>query len=134
MALVLFDTNILIDALKGYPEALDELAYWDGPAISAITWMEICAGAHTQDVPKLHAFFDEFGFEILHTNHQIMAGAAKIRGDSIRSGAKVALPDAIILATALVHKLTLITRNKTSKGRACASPTNWSPMQMVRSG
>ena len=34
--LVLFDTNILIDWSKGYPEALIELAHWDDPAISAI--------------------------------------------------------------------------------------------------
>lgn len=39
MALVLFDTNILIDGSKNYPEALAELAHWDQPAISAITWM-----------------------------------------------------------------------------------------------
>lgn len=41
MALVLFDTNILIDALHGYEHALQELAHWDEPSISAVTWMEI---------------------------------------------------------------------------------------------
>lgn len=37
--LVLFDTNILIDWSKGYKQALTELAHWDNPAISVITWM-----------------------------------------------------------------------------------------------
>ena len=32
-ALVLFDTNILIDWSKGYAQALIELARWDDPAI-----------------------------------------------------------------------------------------------------
>lgn len=43
--LVLFDTNILIDWSKGYPEALTELAHWDHPAISVITWIELYGGA-----------------------------------------------------------------------------------------
>jgi predicted nucleic acid-binding protein len=111
MALVLYDSNILIDALKGYAEALDELAHWDGPAISAITWMEVNAGAKPDEVPKLDAFFQDFGFEIIHTNDRIMTGAAKLRGDSIRNGPKILLPDAIILATAIAENLTLITRN-----------------------
>jgi hypothetical protein len=39
MALVLYDTNILIDAPKNLQEALNELAYWDGPAIRQLPWL-----------------------------------------------------------------------------------------------
>lgn len=111
MALVLYDTNILIDALKGYTEALDELTHWENPSISAITWMEIYAGAAPEDKPSLDAFFSEFGFQVIHTNDAIMARTAMIRGDSIRNKPKIALPDAIILATGIVGNLTIITRN-----------------------
>jgi predicted nucleic acid-binding protein len=55
MALVLFDTNILIDALKGYKAALDELEYWNEPAISVITWMELFAGAKSDDIGNFQA-------------------------------------------------------------------------------
>lgn len=112
MALVLFDTNILIDALKGYQAALDEIAYWDGPAISAITWMEIYAGAQPEEVSAIDTLIHEVGFEVIHTNDEIARLAAQIRGDSIRAKRKIALPDAIIMATAQVRNLTIITRNK----------------------
>ena len=112
MALVLYDTNILIDALKGYEQALQELAYWDEPAISAVTWMEVYAGATPDEVPRLDELIANVGFEVIHTDRDIMKLAAEIRGDSIRKGPKVGLPDAIIMATALHLKLQIITRNK----------------------
>lgn len=112
MALVLFDTNILVDALKNYPEALDEIAHWDEPAISAITWMEIYAGAKPEEMSAIDIFIRGVGFEVIHTDDEIARGAAQIRGDSIRKGPKIALPDAIIMATAQVRNLTIITRNK----------------------
>lgn len=37
----LFDTNILIDYLRGIPEARSELHLYEYRAISIITWMEV---------------------------------------------------------------------------------------------
>ncbi|MES2295397.1 MAG: type II toxin-antitoxin system VapC family toxin [Pseudomonadota bacterium] len=111
MALVLFDTNILIDALKGYRQAIDELAFWDEPAISVITWMEIYAGAKTSEVGRLDHFMSDFGFEIIHTDGDIMREAARVRSESRQIGPKIALPDAIIIATARTRDLPVITRN-----------------------
>ncbi|MCC6069420.1 hypothetical protein ACFSQU_09145 [Massilia sp. GCM10020059] len=65
MTAVIFDTNILIDALIGYPEALSELAYWDMPAISAITWIETYSGASADEMPKFDKFLGSLGFEVL---------------------------------------------------------------------
>lgn len=110
-ALVLFDTNILIDATKGYPEALAELAYWDDPTISSITWMEVYAGADVDDAPRFDAFMAEFGFEIIEIDSEIMQAAAALVSERRRFGPKIALPDAIIAATAMVKGLTVITRN-----------------------
>jgi predicted nucleic acid-binding protein len=110
-ALVLFDTNILIDALKGYPEALAELAHWDDPAISSITWMEVYAGADVDDAPRFDAFMAEFGFEIIEIDAQIMQTAAQMVSERRRNGPKIGLPDAIIAATASLKGLVIVTRN-----------------------
>jgi predicted nucleic acid-binding protein len=45
MVAALFDTNILIDYLRGIDAARDELAYYTEKCISIITWMEVMAGA-----------------------------------------------------------------------------------------
>lgn len=112
MALVLFDTNILIDALKGYQQAIEELAYWDEPTISVITWMEIYAGANVTEVAKLDNFMADFGFDVIHTDNDIMREAASVRSESRRLGSKIALPDAVIIATAWTKDLNVVTRNK----------------------
>lgn len=111
MALVLYDSNILIDALKGYAAAIDELTYWDAPAISVVTWMEVYSGAKADEIARLDGFFQDFSFEIIHTDDQIMKAAARIRANSLNSTAKRGLPDAIILATAFVRQLTRNTKD-----------------------
>lgn len=111
MALVLYDSNILIDALKGYRPALDELTYWREPAISTITWIEVMAGARPDDEAEVRHFLSEFGFEVIQTNVSIMLVAADVRKVSIRAAPKVAVPDAIIMGTAIVRNATIITRN-----------------------
>lgn len=121
--LVLFDTNILIDWTKGYQEALTELAHWDNPAISAITWMELYGGADVNDAARLDAFMAEFGLIIIEIDAEIMRAAANIVSERRRVGPKIALPDAIIQATADVKGLTIITRNtKDFKGRNVRVP------------
>jgi predicted nucleic acid-binding protein len=112
MAIVLFDTNILIDALKGYRAAATELAFWDAPAISAVSVMEIYAGASRDDIPRLDRFVAQIRFEIIHTDDKIAKEAAAIRAGSRNNSRKIALPDAIIMATANVRSLTVITRNR----------------------
>jgi predicted nucleic acid-binding protein len=121
--LVLFDTNILIDWSKGYKEAIRELAHWDNPAISAITWMELYGGADIHDVPRFDEFMIDFGFEIIEIDTVIMRTAAAIVSHRRRLGPKISLPDAIIQATADVNGLTIITRNKKDfKGRNVRIP------------
>jgi predicted nucleic acid-binding protein len=42
---VVIDTNILVDYLRGLPQAQVELARYARPGISLITWMEVMIGA-----------------------------------------------------------------------------------------
>lgn len=123
MALVLFDSNILIDALKGYEQALQELAYWNDPAISSITWMEVYAGATADEIPQLDKMINAVQFKIFHTSDAIMKRATQIRSASLRLSRKTALPDAIIMATAQELDAMIITRNKKDfKGRRVRIP------------
>lgn len=101
----------MIDWSKGYAEALIELAHWDNPAISAITWMELYGGAEPDDVARFDSFIDEFDLEIIEIDADIMRAAAALASKRRRAGKKIALSDAIIQATADVKKLTIITRN-----------------------
>lgn len=109
--LVLFDTNILIDWSKGYKQALTELAHWDHPAISVITWMELYGGADINDVPRFDEFMTDFGFDIIDIDADIMRTAAAIVSERRRLGPKMSLPDAIIQATADIRQMIIITRN-----------------------
>lgn len=110
MGIALFDTNILIDVLKGYQPAIDELEYWNDPVISVITWIEVLAGAKPSERSAILEFLADL--TVIHTDNSIMSAAAEIRATSIAISRKIALPDAIIVATAAVHDATVITRNK----------------------
>jgi predicted nucleic acid-binding protein len=112
MGVALFDTNILIDALHSHQEAFDELSFWPNPAISVITFAELHAGMSYAEASKITAFLALFGFEVIHTDDNIMVFAAALRRDSVRKRRKIALPDAIILATAQARGLMVVTRNK----------------------
>ena len=53
----LFDTNILIDYLKGIEAAQEELARYRHRLVSIVTWMEVLAGAHDDaEADVIHMF------------------------------------------------------------------------------
>ncbi|MDQ2989433.1 MAG: PIN domain-containing protein [Pseudomonadota bacterium] len=87
----LFDTNILIDFLKGIPEAEIEFDAWPDKAISLISWVEIMVGV--SDVPEELDAINEFlaKFEILQIDDAIAVEAVRIR-----KARAVKLPDSII--------------------------------------
>ena len=47
--IAVFDTNIVIDALNGVPEADTEYSRYERVLISRITWMEALVGAKGDD-------------------------------------------------------------------------------------
>jgi len=100
----LFDTNILIDYLNGVEAAKAEIALYKSPAISVISWIEVLAGTRTAFEAETRKFLASF--ERIELTGNIADQAVVLR----RAG-KMRVPDAIILATARVENLVLITRN-----------------------
>lgn len=100
----LFDTNILIDYLNGVEAAKAELARYERPAISVISWIEVLAGTKSAVEAETRRFLAIF--ERLE-----LTGAVADRAVVLRRTARMRVPDAIILATARVENLLLVTRN-----------------------
>lgn len=104
MATPVFDTNILIDWLRDWPAASNELARYPRHRISRLTWAEVLAGESPDrrgQVTELLGFF-----EIIEVDSRIALAAA-----AIRHRTRMKLVDALILATAQVHDSILVTRN-----------------------
>ena len=101
----LLDTNILIDYLRGVPEARDEIARYRQPAISAITWMEVMVGASDdREAARLRSFLA--GFRLVPIDEEVSELAVAIRREH-----RTRLPDAIIRASARRIEGLLVTRN-----------------------
>lgn len=100
----LFDTNILIDHLKGVDEARAEIASYDRKAISIISWMEVLVGTRSDLVEPTRRFLRSF--EVIGLDDEIAARAIELR----RAG-RLKLPDAVIWATAQITQCLLVTRN-----------------------
>lgn len=115
---VVVDSNILIDHFNGIALAGNELAYHANIVISAITWIEVMSAfeakraaktisEHEYDACKLVLS----AFKVIDIDTPVMAESARLRGCSLARGRKLAVPDAIIKATANVIGSVLISRN-----------------------
>lgn len=102
---VLLDSCILIDHLRGIRAATEFLQGVGPAAVSEITWMEVLAGARDAESerPIRHLLST---FVRLPIDDEVAEEAVRIRRQR-----RMKLPDAIILATARVHRMVLATRN-----------------------
>lgn len=100
----LFDTNILIDFLRGIPDAKAELVLYQDRAISIITWMEVMAGAPPDAESVTRGFLD--AFQLIELDAAVAARAVTIRRQH-----RLKLPDAIVWASAMVHAMLLVSRD-----------------------
>ena len=108
--MVLLDTNILIEILKGNTATLDRVESISTPlGISVITVMELFYGARNKaETKQLERF--AASFQILHVHEAISQHATSL----VRTYAKshtLDIPDALIAATALSHRIPLMTYN-----------------------
>jgi hypothetical protein len=101
----LFDTNILIDYLKGVDAARLEIERHAESLISIVTWMEVLAGARNEEEEDVIEMFLR-DFRLVELTRPVARAAV-----AIRRSRNVRLPDAIIWATARAESALLVTRN-----------------------
>lgn len=100
-----FDTNIVIDALRGIENARAELRRAKRPWISRIVWIEVMSKLTPETARDVELFLT--GFAVDEVDAEIADRAAALR----RERPSLKLPDAIILSTAQVRGRILVTRN-----------------------
>jgi len=110
MEIVLLDTNILIQILKGDSVAIDKINKLEkSVAISAISAMELYYGAlNKAELKKIEKFISLF--TIIHLSKEISIKSINL----IQAYAKshtLDIPDSLIASTALVHSCELFTFN-----------------------
>ncbi len=134
MALVLFDSNILIDNFNGHAAAVNELSAYADAIISSIVWIEVACLMDQDERDAFDALLLNAGIRVVHPNDDIMRRAATIRGDSVTNqrigtGKKLNLADCIIRATAEAEGRIIVTRNPVDFGGE--GPTVHVPYELV---
>ena len=113
MAIVLFDTNVLIDFMTGLPEAVEVVAgaEYESKIISSINWMEVACKLPQDLIAEFRMQLLLLDIDVVHTSDQIMVKATAFRKASLKENTKKFLPDCIIWATANMENRIIITRN-----------------------
>jgi predicted nucleic acid-binding protein len=104
MVKALFDTNILVDHIRGVGAARVEIERYDDRAISIVTFIEMLVGTTPETESVERALMQRF--EIVPLDHEVAEAAAAIRRDH-----RLKLPDAIIWASARQTDRLLVSRN-----------------------
>jgi predicted nucleic acid-binding protein len=104
MVSALFDTNVLIDYLRGLSPAREELGRYERKAISVVTWMEVLIGVTPTTERGTRDFLDSFA--TIAVDERVAERAVFLRRTH-----RVKLPDAIVWGSAQVHSLLLVTRD-----------------------
>lgn len=112
----LVDSDWLIDALAGVSSAANALTRLasDGVATSIIAVGEIYDGAYgfpdpAAEIERYRRYL--MGFTVLGLSEPVMATFARVRSSLRSQGMLIPDLDLLIAATALMHNLTLLTRN-----------------------
>lgn len=111
--MILVDTDILVDVSRQVAEAMACVEWMETQsalAISGITQMELLVGCRNKtELRKTESFLKRF--EIVKLNEQISDTATELLRQ-YRLSYGLAIPDALIAATALVFKQNFITKNQ----------------------
>ena len=104
--MTLVDSNIIIYASKPEHSTLRDFIAKNAPAVSAVSFVEVLGYPRLIDQERVHfeAFFASA--TILPIDDAVLDEAVRLRQQR-----RMTLGDALTAATALVHGLTLVTRN-----------------------
>ena len=110
---LLLDSTLVIDHLRGVPEAVDRvrriLEDGDDPIVSEVVVCEVRAGLLAEAEPHLATFLEPI--EFVQPGAETAMTAGRWRADLRRTGRTLALGDSLIAATAHAHDARVITRN-----------------------
>lgn len=103
---MLIDSNIIIYAAKPDHAALRKFIEENAPAVSAVSYVEVLGYYRLTNDERRH--FETFFAvaKILAISDEVVERAVKLRQTK-----KLSLGDSLIAGTALMHNLTLVTRN-----------------------
>ena len=109
---MLFDTDVLIWALRGSKKAAVEIDADENRFISAVNYMELMQDARNKrEQTMIKQFLNELDFTVLPITEAISHRATIfIEEHALRSG--IQLADALVFATACEHSLTLCSANQ----------------------
>ena len=109
---MLFDTDVLIWALRGSKKAAKEIDNDENRFISAVNYMELMQDARSrQEQSLIKQFLSALDFTVLPITEAISHRAMIfIEEHALRSG--IQLADALVFATACEHSLTLCSANQ----------------------
>ena len=109
---MLFDTDVLIWALRGSKKAAKEIDNDENRFISVVNYMELMQGARSrQEQTLIKQFLNALDFTVLPITEAISHRAMIfIEEHALRSG--ILLADALVFATACEHSLTLCSANQ----------------------
>lgn len=108
---MLFDTDIIIWALKGNRKAANAIDAVENKSISAVSYMELLKGARNKkELKAIKQYLNDLGFEVLpisaNTSHR-----ASIYMEEFVLKSGLDLADALIAATSAENSITLYTGN-----------------------
>ena len=104
MVKAVFDTNILIDYLRGIDAARTEFERYEQVFISTVTWMEVMVGAPDDVATTTARFLGALGAIPVDD-------AVARRTVALRRVHRLKLPDAIIWASADLRSMLLVSRD-----------------------
>lgn len=108
---MIFDTDIVIWAIRGRVWAQQLLVSTDNPALSLATWMELVEGARDKrELANLRKMLADLEMRVLPLSESIGALAADYLEKHALSNGLEAM-DALIAATAVKHNRVLATGN-----------------------
>ncbi len=107
--MTLLDTDVLIEILKGREKALQKVRDFDQCAVSAVSAMELIFGAKNKaEVEEIENALSELTF--FYITKQISVTALSLMQSYSKSHG-LAIPDALIAATAIQEDVRLYTLN-----------------------